>query len=117
MMEHIYFYLLWVLFSVVGIWRMLSLMSVSGRVGNDDRVMLLFMLTPACFLMTPVLLFVELMFWVGRKIDKFRESPRYVTWKIQRQIRKRRRGPLVRVVEHLHNKRKEKTREEDVPEV
>lgn len=115
-MEYIYFYISWALCSVIGIWRMLSLMSISGRVGNDDRVMILFALTPASFLMTPIL-FVELMFWVGRKIDKFRESPRYVTWKIQRQIRKRRRGPLVRVVEHLHNKRKEKTREENVPEV
>lgn len=96
---------------------MVNMMSITGRVGNEDRVMIFFMLTPVSLMMAPVILFVEVMFWIGKKVDKFRESPRYVTWKIQRQIRKRRRGPLVRVVEHLHNKRKEKTREEDVPEV
>lgn len=116
-MENIVFYALWALSSVVGIWRMINLMSMSGRVGHDDRVMILFILTPASLLMTPVILVVELLFWVGKKIDNFRESPRYVTWKIQRQIRKRRRGPLVRVVEHLYNKRKEKAREKGVSEV
>ncbi|ARB11589.1 putative membrane protein [Pectobacterium phage vB_PatM_CB7] len=116
-MEQIVFYSLWALFSVVGVWRMVNLMSMSGRVGNDDRVMVLFILTPASLLLTPVILVVELLFWVGKKVDNFRESPRYVTWKIQRQIRKRRRGPLVRVVEHLYNKRKEKAREEGVSEI
>jgi len=116
-MESIIFYGLWALCSVVGIWRMVNLMSLSGRVGNDDRVMIFFTLTPFSLMMTPILLFVEFMFWIGKKVDRLRESPRYVAWKIQRQIRKRRRGPLVRAVEHLHKKRKEKEREEDVPEV
>ena len=111
------FYIAWVVCSVVGIWRILNLMSFTGRVGTDDRVIIILCLTPFSLLMTPIVLVIEFLFWVGKKIDNFKESPRYVAWSIQRQIRKRWRGPIVRIVEHMHNKRKEKAREEDVSEV
>lgn len=112
------FYIAWAVCSVVGTWRLLNLLAGTGHVGNDDRVMLfLTALTPFSLLMTPILLVIEFLFWVGKKIDKFKESPRYVAWSIQRKIRKRWRGPIVRIVEHMHNKRKEKAREEDVSEV
>lgn len=112
-------YIVWALCSLVGIWRLVRLMSVSGRVGNADRLMIFFAMTPFSLMLTPILLLVEFLFWAGNKLDKFLQSPRYVTWKIERKIRKRRRGPLVRTVEYLHNKRKEqgKVNEKDIFEV
>lgn len=111
------FYIAWAVCSVIGTWRILKLLSRDGHVGNDDRLMVFLTLTPFSFVTAPILVIIEILFWAGRKIDKFKESPRYVAWSIQRQIRKRWRGPIVRIVQHMHNKRKEKAREEDVSEV
>lgn len=110
-------YLAWAVCSVVGVWRILNLLAGTGRVYNDDRMMIILTLTPFSLLITPFMLAIETLLWVGKKVDDFRESPKYVAWSIQRKIRKRWRGPIVRVVEHMHNKRKEKAREEDVSEV
>lgn len=111
------FYIVWAVCTVVGVWRILRLLSQTGHVGNDDRLMIFFALTPFSVLLTPILLIIEFMFWAGKKVDEFRESPKYVSWSIQRKIRKRWRGPVVRIVEHMHKKRKEKASEEDLPEV
>ena len=111
------FYIVWAVCTVVGVWRILRLLSEIGRVGNDDRLMIFFALTPFSLLLTPILLIIEFMFWAGKKLDEFRESPKYVSWSIQRKIRKRWRGPVVRIVEYMHKKRKEKASEEDLPEV
>lgn len=110
-------YVVWALCSIFSIWQIIVLMSYSGRVQNDDRLMLLFAITPFSLMMAPILLLVQLVFWAGKRIDRFKESPRYVTWKIKRKIRKRRRGPVVRVVEYLYNKREEKRREKEISEV
>lgn len=114
----ILFYAAWFICTVVGIWRILVMCSKTGRVYNDDRFIIFLALTPFSLLLAPVLVLVESAFWLGGKWDKFTQSPGYVAWKIQRQIRKRRRGPVVRIVEHMHKKRLEKIeREKTLPEV
>lgn len=100
------------------IWRVISLMAKDGYVDNGGRVMIFMSFIPGVsFLLAFCLVVVESLFFIGEQIDKFRATPRYITWKINRQIRKPWRGPIVRAVEYLHNKRKEKQHEEDVSEV
>lgn len=111
-MEHLNFYILWAVFSLVGVWRVLCVMAINGEVNNSDRMVIFFMLTPVSLIAAPMIILFELALWGDRKIEKLKKSPRYVAWKISRQIRKRRRGPVVRVVEWMHKRRKEDHDEE-----
>ncbi|AFH21014.1 membrane protein [Cronobacter phage CR9] len=116
-MGMIIFVALWVLFSAYSLWRIIVLMSINGKVNGDDRFMVLLAMTPASYLFAPCIALVEFCFFLDKRWKKFKQRPDYISWSLQRKIRKRWRGPLVRIVEHLHNKRKEKAREENLPEV
>lgn len=115
-MDTIIFVVLWIIFSAYSLWRMVVMMSVTGKVDGDDRFMAFLALTPLSYIMAPCIALVEVCFFIGGWMDKFKARPAYIQWSIERKIRKRRRGPLVRIVEHLHNKRKEKAHEENLPE-
>lgn len=115
-MDMIIFVTLWVIFSAFSLWRMIVMMSITGKVDGDDRFMAFLVLTPLSYITAPCIALVEVCFLVGGWVDKFKSRPAYIQWSIERKIRKRRRGPLVRIVEHLHNKRKEKAHEENLPE-
>lgn len=115
-MDTIIFVVLWIISSAYSLWRMIALMAISGKVRGDDRFMAFLALTPLSYLMAPCIALVEVCFFVSKRVDKFKARPAYIQWSIERKIRKRRRGPLVRIVEHLHNKRKAKAHEEDLPE-
>lgn len=104
----------WLLPTVLSIWGILHLLAKEGKVSNGDRVMLFFSLIPGIsILIVGVLILVVVMF----KIDAWYNSPKMVAWRIERKIRKRRRGPIVRIVEHMHKKHLEKNSEKDLPEV
>lgn len=117
-MADIIFWVFNVLCSVFVIWRVLIMMSWDGKVDNGGRVIILFSLVPILSVfMAIAMAFVLLLFEGGERFDKWWESDKMVARRIHWKIRKRRRGPLVRIVEHMHNKRKEKENEADVPEV
>lgn len=109
------FVALWILFSAYSVYQMISMMAVTGNVTVDDRIAVFLALTPLSYLTAPSIALVEVCFFVNSQVDKFKARPEYIQWSIERKIRKRRRGPLVRIVEHLHNKRKEQRHEEDLP--
>lgn len=117
-MADIIFWVVNVLCSVFVIWRVLFLMSMDGKVDMAGRVIMLFALVPVLSVfMAIAFAFVIILFEGGAMIDKWWGSDKMVARRIHWKIRKRRRGPIVRIVEHMHNKRKEKENETDVPEV
>lgn len=90
------FVVLWILFSAYSVYRMISMMAVTGSVTGDDRIAVFLAVTPLSYVMVPCVILLDL-------YGFFR------VWSYNR------RGPLVRIVEHLHNKRKEQKYEEDLP--
>lgn len=112
------FYITWVLGALYSWWRIISQMAEEGEVDNGGRVLLFLSLFPGIGLVIAFLLFlVEVMFWIAKWIDKWWQSPALVTWRIERKIRKRRRGPIVTLVQYLHKRKLEKAHEKDVSEV
>ena len=117
-MENIIFWTVNVLCSIFCIWRVLTMMSWSGEVDNIGRIFVILAFVPILsVLMAISIAFAESLFHGGAWIDKWWQSPKMVLWRTMRKLRKRRRGPIVRIVEHMHNKREEKKNEADVPEV
>lgn len=101
------------------IWGILWMMSWSGKVDNFGRLFILLSFVPVLsIILAMALAFVFALFCGGTWFDKWWQSPKMVTWRTLRKIRKRRRGPLVRIVEHMHKKQKlkEKANEADVSE-
>ena len=92
----IIFVVLWFLLSSYSVYRIISLLAVSGKVTADDRFAVLLAMTPLSYVVAPLLTLFDL-------YGFFR------VWSCNR------RGPLVRIVEYLHNKRKEQRYEEDLP--
>lgn len=109
------FVVLWVIFSAYSLWRIISLMAVSGKVSGDGRFMTILSMTPLSYLIAPCIALAEACFFADSQVEKLKSSPAYIQWSIERKIRKRRRGPLVRIVEHLHNKRKGRVHEKNLP--
>lgn len=117
-MPDIIFWVLNVLCTVFSVWRILTLLSWSGEVDNTGRVMIVLAFVPILSIIMAIsIAFAEGLFYGAARIDKWWASPKMVTWRTMRKIRKRRRGPIVRIVEHMHKKREEKKRETDVSEV
>lgn len=111
------FWIINALCSVYCIWRMIVMMSWQGRVDNGGRFFILISFVPILSVIMAVsLILIEGLFFLGGKFDKWWSSPKMVTWRTLRKIRKRRRGPIVRIVEHMHKKREEKANEADVSE-
>lgn len=116
-MDNIIFWVVNVLCSVFCIWRVITMMSWSGEVDNWGRFFILISFVPILSVIAAVsIAFSEGLFHGGAWLDKWWSSPKMVTWRTLRKIRKRRRGPIVRVVEHMHKKREEKANEADVSE-
>lgn len=111
------FWIINTLCSVYCIWRVIVMMSWQGRVDNGGRFFILISFVPILSVIMAVsLILIEGLFFLGGKFDKWWSSPKMVTWRTLRKIRKRRRGPIVRIVEHMHKKREEKANEADVSE-
>lgn len=112
------FYITWVLGALYSWWRIINQMAEDGVVDNGGRVLLFLSLFPLMAQVIAFLLFVvETLFWAAKRIDTWWESPTLVTWRIERKIRKRRRGPIVTLVQYLHKRKMEKANEKDVSEV
>lgn len=106
--------LLWILPSLYSVGRIIMEMSKSGRVDNDDRVAVFLSLFPIVSLFSAAaLIIVDIIILIDKVQKRIVTSPRYIAWSIQRQIRRRRRGPLVTLVEYLHNRRKDKGKENE----
>lgn len=98
-------FILWALSSLFVAWRICHLMSLTGEVDNVGRVIILVGLLPVLSVILALcIVFTEVILW----LDRWWYSPKMVTWRLERKTRKRRCGPIVRIVQYMHNKRKEK---------
>lgn len=105
--------------TIIVIWCLLWMMSWSGKVDNFGRFFILLSFVPGLSVLMAIAIVGALSLCHGAVcFDKWWASPKMVTWRTMRKIRKRRRGPIVRIVEHMHNKQKlkEKANEADVSE-
>jgi len=88
------------------------MMSWSGKVDNFGRLFILMSFFPIISaLMALAIVFAEGLCHGGAWADKLWKSPKMVAWRTMRKLRKRRRGPIVRIVEHMHKKREGKRNE------
>lgn len=105
---------LWILPALYAVGRIVRELSREGRVNNEDRVAIFLCLFPLLSLIAvAALTLIDICILIDKVRRKVVDSPRYITWSIQRKIRKRRRGPLVVLVEYLHYRRKEKGKENE----
>lgn len=108
--------LLWVAGTLYSLWRIIVISSYEGKVTNTDRLIVAFALSPLSPVVAVILFIAEAICFLAEAYRKWYNSPKQVTRRLEKKIRKRRRGPLVWAVETLHEKRqKEKKNEETVP--
>lgn len=107
--------LLWIAGSIYSLWRIIVVSSYEGKVTNADRLVVAFALSPLSPIVAVLLFLAEGICFISEAHQKWYNSPKQVARRLERKIRKRRRGPLVWAVETLHQKRQEKKNDETLP--
>lgn len=107
--------LLWIAGTIYSLWRIIVVSSYEGKVTNTDRLIVAFALSPLSPIVALLLFLAEGICFIAEAYQKWYNSPKQVTRRLEKKIRKRRRGPLVWAVETLHQKRQEKKDEETLP--
>lgn len=93
------FICIWVVSSIISLVGIFHELAEDGKVGPEDRFMILLSISP----LSPIVAFVCIVV-------------NGVVWCIRFKRRHTWRGPLVRLAEYLHKKRQEKKREKKIPE-
>lgn len=107
------FCIIWAASTLACLWFIFLILSRDGEVNNLDRFLIFVSLFPVFSTILAWAIGVSLLaLWMEHI---WYNSPKITLWRLERKIRKRRRGPFVRIVQHLHKKRKEKENETKVP--
>ena len=109
------FIILWIVGTIYSLWRIIVVSSYEGKVTNSDRLIVAFALSPLSPAIAFLIFVAEGICTIERAYEKWYNSPKQVARRLERKIRKRRRGPLVWAVETLHQKRQEKKNDETLP--
>lgn len=109
------FIILWIVGTIYSLWRIIVVSSYEGKVTNSDRLIVAFALSPLAPAIAFLIFVAESICAIERAYEKWYNSPKQVARRLERKIRKRRRGPLVWAVETLHQKRQEKKNDETLP--
>lgn len=116
-MQDLPFYIAWAFTSLYSTLHMCWLMSGDGKVDNVGRVLIVVSWVPLLsFVMAFCLFVIGVLFFICERLNKWWNSPKMVTWRINRKIRKPWRGPLVRIVEAMHKFRETRRNENEIPE-